>query len=476
MSNSKISVIIPVYNVEKYLSECLDSIVNQTLKDIEIICINDGSTDNSLQILKEYASKDTRIKIIDKENEGQGYARKVGLDVANGEYILFCDSDDYYFSNDVFEKLYVEIKKKKSELMIFRFSFGNKISNSLDNYKVINKDNKSKFFFHLYFAPWFKIYKKSFLDRYTEWCFPKYLKFQDMPFHIQSCIRAESISYFDKVCYSYREDNPTNITNSKIGKKHVENICEIILLVYDILKRENKIFEYEKEFVYLAIDRIKLYFDSAMYYNNDLILKVKTTFEYLKEVIENVIKEYDKQPLLSNKNDFPYLTKDYILFYKLFVKLDLEVIFEYIDVEKTIIKKLQNSNNISIEEHNRRIQEQDLIIKRLQNSWSYRIGRLFTYPLSIPLEFFKFISDYNLLKKSDLFDIEYYLANNEDVKKAKMNPIKHYLKFGWKEGRNPSEKFDGNEYLDQRPDVRVSGICPLVHYIKFGIKDEGEDG
>ena len=121
---------------------------------------------------------------------------------------------------------------------------------------------------------------------------------------------------------------------------------------------------------------------------------------------------------------------------------------------------LHNQNNI-----------QDQAIKRLQNSWSYRIGRLFTYPLSIPFEFYRFIRDYNLIKKSNLFDIKYYLANNEDVNNAKMNPIKHYLKFGWKEGRNPSAEFDGNEYLNKRPDVRVAGICPLVHYIKFG-KDE----
>ena len=113
---------------------------------------------------------------------------------------------------------------------------------------------------------------------------------------------------------------------------------------------------------------------------------------------------------------------------------------------------------------------QDRLIKRLQNSWSYRIGRLFTYPLSIPLDFYRFIRDYNLIKKSGLFDSEYYLSQNEDVKKAKMNPIKHYLKFGWKEGRNPSSKFDGNEYLNERPDVRIAGICPLVHYIKFGKK------
>ena len=79
MNNPKISVIVPVYNIEKYLSECLDSIVNQTLKDIEIICVNDGSTDNSLVILKEYASKDKRIKIIDISNRGCGYARKIAL-------------------------------------------------------------------------------------------------------------------------------------------------------------------------------------------------------------------------------------------------------------------------------------------------------------------------------------------------------------------------------------------------------------
>ena len=128
------------------------------------------------------------------------------------------------------------------------------------------------------------------------------------------------------------------------------------------------------------------------------------------------------------------------------------------------IQNLHNQNNDLRNQNNIK----DQVIKRLQNSWSYRIGRIFTYPLSIPLDFYRFISDYNLLKKSDLFDSEYYLANNEDVKKAKVDPIKHYLQFGWKEGRNPSDKFDGNEYLNKRPDIRVAGICPLVHYLKFG--------
>ena len=92
----KVSVIIPVYNTEKYLKKCLDSVCNQTLSDIEIICIDDCSTDNSLNILKEYTLKDNRIKLIEfKENKGAAVARNTGIDEAKGEYIGFIDSDDY---------------------------------------------------------------------------------------------------------------------------------------------------------------------------------------------------------------------------------------------------------------------------------------------------------------------------------------------------------------------------------------------
>ena len=91
MSKIKVSVIVPVFNVEEYLSTSLDSILNQTLKNIEIICINDGSTDASLDILENYAKKDARIKIISKKNEGQGIALNIGLDNAQGEFIAFVD-------------------------------------------------------------------------------------------------------------------------------------------------------------------------------------------------------------------------------------------------------------------------------------------------------------------------------------------------------------------------------------------------
>lgn len=112
---AKVSIIIPVYNVEQYLERCLNSIVNQTLKDIEIICVNDGSKDSSLLILEDFASRDNRIKIVNKENEGQSVARNIGVEMATGEYLGFVDSDDWVDS-DYYEKLYNSAKKYNCDI------------------------------------------------------------------------------------------------------------------------------------------------------------------------------------------------------------------------------------------------------------------------------------------------------------------------------------------------------------------------
>ena len=105
MSEYKVSVVIPVYNVERYLRQCLDSVINQTLKEIEIIIVNDGSKDSSLSIIKEYAAADNRITVIDKPNGGYGESMNRGFDKATGEYIGIIESDDYA-ELDMFEKLY----------------------------------------------------------------------------------------------------------------------------------------------------------------------------------------------------------------------------------------------------------------------------------------------------------------------------------------------------------------------------------
>ena len=107
----KISIIIPIYNMEKYLSECLDSVIKQTLKEIEIIAVNDGSTDNSLEILNNYAGNNKNIIIITQKNQGQGMAKNNGINHAMGKYITFMDPDDFYPHNDCLESLYNAAEK-----------------------------------------------------------------------------------------------------------------------------------------------------------------------------------------------------------------------------------------------------------------------------------------------------------------------------------------------------------------------------
>ena len=113
-----ISVIVPVYNSSKYLKECLDSILNQTLTDIEVICVDDGSTDESPLILEEYASRDSRLQILKQENKGAGAARNLGMTIAKGKYLSFLDSDDF-FSPDMLKHAYLNAEIYSSDITIF---------------------------------------------------------------------------------------------------------------------------------------------------------------------------------------------------------------------------------------------------------------------------------------------------------------------------------------------------------------------
>ena len=116
----KISIVIAVYNAEKYLHKCLDSLVNQTLQDIEIVCVNDGSLDSSLDILNKYAQKDGRFKIISQENQGPGVARNCGVHQATGEYLMIADPDDW-FELDACELAYNQITKNKNDMVFFGY-------------------------------------------------------------------------------------------------------------------------------------------------------------------------------------------------------------------------------------------------------------------------------------------------------------------------------------------------------------------
>ena len=207
MNHPKISIIIPVYNVEKYLRECLDSVVNQTFSDLEIICVDDGSTDSSGAILEEYAAKDSRFVVLHQSNAGQSTARNKGLDIVSGEYILFVDSDDK-IALDTIEKTYEAARISASELVLFYMYLDNSVSKSIQAPCSIDepvKDllSKTKLAFFQGPGPCKWLWKKSFLDK-LRLRFIEGIKFEDVPFVLDAALHSNSISVIPGMLYYYR--------------------------------------------------------------------------------------------------------------------------------------------------------------------------------------------------------------------------------------------------------------------------------
>lgn len=211
MSDIKVSVIVPVYNMEAYLGECLDSILGQTLSDIEIIAINDGSKDGSLPILRAYEKKDSRVKVIDKPNEGVGKARNDGLKAATGEFIAFMDSDDYYPNETVLETLYRAAQENHALI-----SGGRKVRLLTDG--TIERDTfgvedcglrfdaagMTEYVDYQYdYGYWQFIYQRQMLKNNGIF-FPPYKRFQDPPFFVQAMIAAGRFYAADCESYCYR--------------------------------------------------------------------------------------------------------------------------------------------------------------------------------------------------------------------------------------------------------------------------------
>lgn len=217
-----ISVIIPVFNVEKYIEQCIESVINQTLNDIEIICVNDGSTDKSLEILKKYQQKDARIKILNQENKGAGAARNTGLNAANGEYIYFLDGDDY-IEQIALEKLYKQIIKKNADICLCKhktFDDETKIIKideqtlQLNLFKTdtISRETAPEQIFQLC-TPQIalKLYKKSFIKKY-DLSFQEIKTCNDVYFSLASLALAKNITYVNEPLLIYRTNRKNSLT------------------------------------------------------------------------------------------------------------------------------------------------------------------------------------------------------------------------------------------------------------------------
>ena len=252
----KVSVVLPVYNVEPYLRDCMDSIVNQTLDDIEIICINDGSTDKSLDILNSYASKDDRFKVFSQENQGHAVATNRGIEMACGEYLYLMDSDDI-LKLTALEETYNYAEEKSADFVLFQSCnyvndedryYKSKIY-SMDGVadfigdKVVTADDLGDLIFAIPVTPWSKLYNNDFIKRINV-KFPEGLVFDDNVFFWDLLFYAKRIAFLRKYFFTRRWYSTSSTT---AGDRRFIDSITIHNLMIETFKKHNKLVQYEEK-------------------------------------------------------------------------------------------------------------------------------------------------------------------------------------------------------------------------------------
>ncbi|MBQ3452699.1 glycosyltransferase [Candidatus Saccharibacteria bacterium] len=224
MGAIKVSVLVPVYNAEAFLRECLDSLVGQSLREIEIICINDGSTDGSLEVLKSYAEKDERMVILDKKNTGYGDSMNKGIDKARGKFIGIVEPDDFV-ELSAFEKMYKKAQENEVEVVkanFYRYMTGKKdvaekseVFTSVEIGKVVDPE-KDRHLFYTQPSVWSAIYKTEFLKKNgIKFLSSPGASYQDAGFSFKVWATAKRVYCTDEAFLYYRQDNPGSSVKSE---------------------------------------------------------------------------------------------------------------------------------------------------------------------------------------------------------------------------------------------------------------------
>ncbi len=302
MSEIKVSIIIPIYNVENYLRQCLDSVCTQTLEGIEVIAVDDGSTDGSVQILKEYEEQYPDIlRVYHIKNQGVSHARNFGVEKAVGEYILFVDSDDFVASGAACELLYQKAVQGNHDVVLCQYY---DIREKTLTKKLVRTKSKSynisyesdfnvhqnKFeLIHISPFPWDKLYKRELIAKYP---FPQGLRFEDLAIMYPLLCDAERIGVVKKRLYNYRRASTTSFLNSL--NEHTLDIIPALSLMVDSLKANGHFTEFYEEIEYICVRhllvRLNLIFDNnrrqALENRGMLELKqklVRMTMDYLEK-------------------------------------------------------------------------------------------------------------------------------------------------------------------------------------------------
>lgn len=326
MENPEVSVIVAVYNAEKYIKNCLDSLLEQTFQNFEAVCIDDCSRDSSYEILLEYTSKDNRIKSFKQEvNQGQGILRNRALDIARGKYVMFLDSDDW-FEPETIEKAYNQIIKNQNDLVVFDYY----VFNSIDKSKKLMKDLTSpfskekdnpkidirqvKFNFGASY-PCMAIYNKTFLDNNVI-RFANARLCEDNIFCNKAMINSNSISILEEGLYNYRRNTESSSFNENLWEDSVDS--NLITLDYVLGHKERSVFlpKYIPSCINSVLffyNRLKNKKNNKEYYKRvrEIFLKINSSCDVSKieadinykaffDIVENCWEKYLIKNFLSN--------------------------------------------------------------------------------------------------------------------------------------------------------------------------------
>lgn len=311
--NKKISIVVPVYNVEKYLDKCLDSLVNQTLEDIEVIVVNDGTKDNSQLIIDRYVENHPeKVKSFIKENGGLGDARNCGIQYATGEYITFLDSDDYV-EKDLYKNMYEIAKKDDLDLVVgnLEYVWEDGTKESYIN-KGLNKcsDNDIKSLFLSPLFSWNKLYRRQLFNDLN--CkYPVGLWYEDIPVTLKFFSSIKSVGHYDGCGYHYIQRNSSIMGSSYNDKMY--DIFTIFEMVVKDFKERDKYDLFHDELEYLFVEHFLVYGAFRFLRTGHYKELMTKAFEFVKEYFPNY----------KNNKYIDTLGKKNVLFFKTNNKLTM---------------------------------------------------------------------------------------------------------------------------------------------------------
>ncbi|WP_455645410.1 glycosyltransferase [Methanosphaera sp.] len=344
--NPSISVIIPFHNTELYIKECIDSVLNQSYADIEVICVNDNSTDNSLEIIKEYKQKDDRIVIINNEiNYGAGYSRNRALRFARGKYINFIDSDDWIDSS-TYELTYKKVEEKNLDFIMYRLiNYNHDTGETFEDYyynlgclhdnytnKVFNKNDLHKVdgMFKLAVSPCNKLFKREFIQSNNIY-FPEKITFEDNIFFFKVMLMAERISFTPEHLY-YRRRRENSVMRTQ---EHFSNIITISTEAIKLFKKLGFYDEYKQSLLNFKVNVSKNFYNKLDYPYKKY---------YYKSMHEDFINLKTDKELYSDLEN--YLTQDNLKFIEYVIKYEKDTLFD-INYEKSM-KTRHDTNSSTI--------------------------------------------------------------------------------------------------------------------------------